>query len=551
MISTIFTFLSIIVFAQIPESAAIDSVFLEWNQPGSPGCSIGIIKDGELIYARGYGFANLEYNIPNSPKSVFRIGSTSKQFTSACIVLLAEQSKLKFDDRLSTFFPEFSDYADDITVLQLLNHSSGVRDYLTISYLAGLGDDDFYTDEDVMKWLISQKENNFAPNEEYLYSNSGYWLLGQIVEKASGQNMADFAKRYLFEPLGMKNTHFHNDHNQIVTNRASGYQPTENGYQISMTTLDMIGDGGIFTTVEDLKIWDDNYYNSTVLSDDFWNTMTVPLVLNNGSTENYAKGIVNNKYKGLNTVSHGGAFVGFRANIIRFPDQKTSIIVLANRSDANPTSKAYQLADIILKDNFQIVKQTSSGSSNSKDKVIKLTSKQLDKFCASYWNSKSNYSRKIYIKDDTLRYFRSENSESSLVAVGKSSFKMLGVTANLLVSFSNNDDEQQIMSVTIDDEDPILSVAYEPASYSKEELKMFSGSYYSDELDVSYDLKMDSAGLMLYVNGKQVSKLKSIRNNLLSNDDYGLFQFSESVEGSVKEFKLMAGRVKNLRFVRE
>jgi CubicO group peptidase (beta-lactamase class C family) len=548
--SAIFTLLSIVVFGQIPESAAIDSVFMEWNQANSPGCAIGIVKDGKLIYGKGYGMANLEYNIPNSTESVFRIASTSKQFTAACIVMLEEQGKLKFDDKLSDFFPEFPDYANTITVLQLLNHSSGIRDYLMISYLAGLGDNDYYTDEDVMKWLINQKDNNFPPNEEYLYSNSGYWLLGQIVHKVSGLKMNEYAKKNLFDPLGMTHTHFHNDHNHIVPNRASGYQPTDDGYKISMTTLDMIGDGGIYTTVEDMKIWDDNYYESTVLSADFWQTMTAPLVLNNGSKEDYAKGIGNGEYKGLKTLAHGGAFVGYRAQMIRFPNQKTSFIVLANRGDANPTAMAHQVADIILKDSFPITKMNASTSSKTKDKVIKLSSNQLEKFSGSYWNNNSNYSRKIYLKNDTLRYFRSENSESSLVPVGKSKFKMLGVTANLTVSFSRNDAEQQVMSVTIDGGNPILSVAYDPVSYTAEELKTFAGKYFSDELDVTYTLKMDGAKLILYVNGEQISPVESIRTNLLSNDDYGLFQFTSSADGSVNAFKLMAGRVKNLRFVR-
>ncbi|MGB1033207.1 MAG: serine hydrolase domain-containing protein, partial [Flavobacteriales bacterium] len=218
-------------YGQFEESEAIDAIFEEWNKTDAPGCGLGIIKDGKMIYGRGYGMANLEYDIPNSNNSVFRIGSTSKQFTAACIVLLAEKGKLNLDDKLNTFFPEFPEYAKKISVRHLLNHTSGVRDYLTISYLKGYTDDEYYTDEDLMKWLVNQDDLNFEPGEEFLYSNSGYWLLGQIVEKVSEKNMADYAKDELFTPLGMNNTHFHNNHNEIVKNRASGYTPTgENSY---------------------------------------------------------------------------------------------------------------------------------------------------------------------------------------------------------------------------------------------------------------------------------------------------------------------------------
>ena len=540
--------LSQFIQAQELDKVSIDNVFKEWDSPDTPGCALGIIQNGELVYGRGYGMANLEYDIPINTKSVFRIGSTSKQFTAACIVLLEEQGKLKFDDKLSKFFPAFPDYADDITVLHLLNHSSGIRDYLAIAYLAGLGSDDFYTDEDVMNWLVNQQENNFAPNEEFLYSNSGYWLLGQIVKKVSGQNMAEFAKKEIFEPLGMVNTHFHNDHTMVVPNRASGYRPGAGGYKISMTTLDMIGDGGIFSTIEDLKIWDDHYYNSDVLSKEFWNTMSVPLTLNDGSKEDYGKGIFNGEYKGLTTLSHGGAFVGFRAEMIRFPSEETTIIVLANRADANPTGKAYQVADIILKEKLKAQEQGESKAMDEGPKAIKLPKKQLEKFCSSYWNSSGNYSRKIYLKGDTLRYARSERNESSLVPIGKSEFKMLGVNVDLRVHFSENKDGIKTMTVIIDGGDPIEAMAYEPVTYSEDEFKKFAGSYYSDELNVRYDLKMVDAELVLFVNDEKISSMSSIKANLLSNDRYGLFDFSD---GDITTFKLMAGRVKNLQFVRK
>lgn len=289
--------------SQIPQAAAIDSIFKAYTAPETPGASIGIIQDGRLIYAKGYGLANMEYDIPNSSKSVFRIASTSKQFTAACIVLLSQQGKLSLDDTLDSFFPEFPDYAKTITIRHLLNHTSGIRDYLALAFLSGLGDNDFYTDETLMKWLINQEDLNFKPGEEFIYSNSGYWLLGQIVNKVSGKNMADYAQDEIFKPLGMNDTHFHNDHTAIVKNRASGYYPKqEGGYQISMTTLDMIGDGGIFSTIEDLKKWDDAFYKSDVLDQEFWTLMTTQGKLNNGEAIDYAAGLFIDEHNGLKEI---------------------------------------------------------------------------------------------------------------------------------------------------------------------------------------------------------------------------------------------------------
>ena len=197
-----FCITSILSSGQIKEPQAIDQIFAEWDNSSTPGCALGIIQDGQLIYAKGYGLANMEYDISNSASTVFRIASTSKQFTAACIILLVEQGKLSLKSTLKELFPSFPDYAKNITIKHLLNHTSGIRDYLMISYLKGLEDDDFYTDDDVMKWLVNQQDLNFKPGDEFLYSNSGYWLLGQIVNKVAGMNMADFAEQEIFKTAG-------------------------------------------------------------------------------------------------------------------------------------------------------------------------------------------------------------------------------------------------------------------------------------------------------------------------------------------------------------
>ncbi|MGB0424441.1 MAG: serine hydrolase domain-containing protein, partial [Flavobacteriales bacterium] len=521
-------------YGQFEESEAIDAIFEEWNKTDAPGCGLGIIKDGKMIYGRGYGMANLEYDIPNSNNSVFRIGSTSKQFTAACIVLLAEKGKLNLDDKLNTFFPEFPEYAKKISVRHLLNHTSGVRDYLTISYLKGYTDDEYYTDEDLMKWLVNQDDLNFEPGEEFLYSNSGYWLLGQIVEKVSGKNMADYAKGELFTPLGMNNTHFHNNHNEIVKNRASGYTPTgENSYQISMTTLDMIGDGGIFTSVNDIKKWEDSFYDTSVLSKNFWGMMTQQGVLNNGEVIEYASGLDISEYKGLKTISHGGAFVGFRAEILRFPEHKMSIAIFANRADANPTRMAYGVADILLEKHFDnSLESNPSIDENKKVKYIKLSSKKLEKFTGQFWNNADSYSRKIYVRNDTLRYFRNETNESALLPISKNEFRMQDVgNADVLVKFEG--EENLTMIIDINQEETISFEEYESVQYTVKELSAFAGDYYSKELDVQYSLKMEEDFLVLYVDKQQVSPMESIMEDHFVNSNFGDFQFTRDANGKL------------------
>lgn len=537
---------SICLFGQIKQSKAIDSVFTEWNKPDVPGCALGIIKDNELIYAKGYGLANMEYNIPNSASSVFRIGSTSKQFTAACIVLLAEKNKLSLNDNLKSLFPDFPEYAEKITIRNLLNHTSGIRDYLQISYLKGLGDDDFYLDENIMKWLINQSDLNFAPGEEYLYSNSGYWLLGQIVKKVTGINMAEFAKKEIFEPLGMNNTHFHNDHTKIVKNRASGYVPDSNdNYKISMTTLDMIGDGGIFTTINDIKKWDDAYYESNVLSRDFWSMMTQQGILNNGEAIDYASGLMISKYKGLKTVRHGGAFVGFRAELLRFPEQKLSIAIFANRGDANPSRMANQVADILLKD--KLIEEFANKDKNAEIDIPKEEF-QLNQLVGDYEIQPGVVAR-LSIKNDSLNVLQTWNKSTyNIVKVSANRFAIPG-NENLRFTFSNlKDGFTQTLSVLQGGKETIAARKKE-IDTSGINLKNYAGSYYSKELDVNYNFEIKNEILIVRIENIQSNIECTISDLDQFSTELGLIRFQRK-GGHISGFELDSGRVKNLKFVK-
>jgi CubicO group peptidase (beta-lactamase class C family) len=538
-----FCLYSLFSFAQIKESQAIDSIFSEWNKPNTPGCALGIIKNGELIYGKGYGLANMEYDIPNSASSVFRIGSTSKQFTAASIVLLAEQGKLRLDNTLKDYFPEFPDYANKITIRHLLNHTSGIRDYLQLAYLKGFGDDDFYVDDNIMAWLVNQTDLNFAPGEEFLYSNSGYWLLGQIVKKVSGTNMADFAQKEIFAPLQMNNTHFHNDHTQIVKNRASGYVPAEKDrYKISMTTLDMIGDGGIFTTINDIKKWDDAYYNSEVLSKAFWKMMTEQGVLNSGKIIDYASGLFISEYKGLKTVRHGGAFVGFRAELLRFPDQRLSIAIFANRGDANPSAMANQVADIMLKD--KLMEQMDK----PEEVEIKEVSKEefpLAQIVGAY-KIEAGLIAEISIKNDSLNVLQTWNQSSyNIVRKSGSTFQIPG-EEGLSFTFSNLKDGQLQTLTVLQGGRPTIASRKKEMDASEIKLMDYVGNYYSKELDVTYIFELEDGVLKSRIEHKETAEctLDDLDQFALAQ---GLARFQRT-NGLVSGFELDSGRVKNLKF---
>ena len=330
-----------------PDWDAVDEVFAAYDHTDTPGCALGVVQGGELVYARGYGMANLDYGIAITPQSVFRTGSLAKQFTAAAIAIAVRESALSLDDPVRKWIQTLPSYPSDPTIRHMVHHTSGLRDYLTLMSLKGLRGDDFYTDAEVREAVSRQRELNFTPGAEYLYSNSGYFLLGQVIREATGMSLREYAQEKIFGPLDMAHSHFHDDHNHIVHNRATGYAPQGDGYRISVTTLDMVGDGGVFTSIEDLVHWV-NALDYDGLDDGLTPMLETRGVLNTGETIPYAFGQSHGEHRGLRTVGHGGAFVGFRADITRFPDHGTSLMTICNRSDSSPGRLNRRVADVVL-----------------------------------------------------------------------------------------------------------------------------------------------------------------------------------------------------------
>ncbi|NVK51754.1 MAG: beta-lactamase family protein [Flavobacteriaceae bacterium] len=522
----------------------VNELFKKWNNSSSPGAAIGIIENGKLVYSKGYGLANLEHNIPNTPKTAFNIASNSKQFTAACIVLLSQRGKLDLNQTLSSFYPEFPEYAKAITIKNLLYHTSGLRDFSQITYLSGLRPDDYYNDEDILKWIGSQKELNFTPGEKHLYCNSGYWLLGQIVKKVSGMRLADFARKEIFSPLGMEHTLFLNNNTMLIKRRASGYSPSRSGnFRNIVSTLEHTGNGGVYTTIEDIKKWDDEFYNRTILNDTFWELMTTKGTLNNGEKIPYSGALFIKKYKGLKTIDHGGRAPGFKSNILRFPEQKFSVIVFTNVSNANAIPLSYQIADIFLKDAFKKPKKKVKSKGNLTS--IKLSTKTLKKYVGSYWNSTDKYSRKILLKNDTLRYARSPRNINSLLPIKKNEFKMLNTPPGLEIIVRFQKENSMIFI-----ENGVAVAAfktYVPATYNLKDLESFLGKYYSEEIDTNYELKIKRDRVFLFINGKETVPLRPVMEDLFSSP-LGIFKFKRNNKNQIKAFYVSTPRVQKLIF---
>jgi CubicO group peptidase (beta-lactamase class C family) len=547
LLTTILFFVLSISLAFGQLETKIDSLFAEYNN--SPGCAVGIYSKGEILLKKGYGIANLDYDIKITPETVFDIGSVSKQFTAACIVLLENQGKLSLDDDIRKYIPEMPKFDEGkITIRNLLHHTSGLRDYLTLMYMSGISFDDYFTEQMGLDILVRQKELNFVPGSEFLYSNSGYLALAILIRRVSGESIGTFAQKNIFDSLDMKNTFIYEDGAKVVKNRAIGYSKEGKEYQREHH-FDFVvgGDGQVYTTIEDFFKWSENFKSNKLGNDSFLNQMLTKGILSNGDTLDYALGLRHGVYKNHKTISHGGAWGAFRAHYLQFPDNDLAIAIMSNFGNVNTQQKAKQIADLILREsltNGEVENQDKKH--NTKQNFIHLETNQLENFAGSYWNETDSYARKIYVKNDTLRYFRGAGNESALAPISPNEFKMLGVNYDLRVQFSKSNEKRK-MSVIVDNNEPSISHEFTPHNYTVSGLKEFTGEYYSPELNTTYKAVLKKDKLTFTHARASDMIISATKSDLFSVNDV-IFKFERNANQQITGFRVSIERIKNLWF---
>jgi CubicO group peptidase (beta-lactamase class C family) len=392
----------------------VDKVFASFDRKDSPGCALGVYRDGKIAYARGYGMADLQAGVPITASTVFDIGSTSKQFTAASILLLAQRGALSLDDDVRRHIPELPQYQKPITIRHLLHHTSGLRDYIGLLTLAGANTEGHTTAKQALDAIVRQKALNFEPGSEYLYSNSGYFLLSQIVERVSRQSMRVFAEENIFRPLGMRSTHFHDDSKMPMPNRATGYAPAATGFRVNMSNWEQTGDGAVNTTIEDLLLWDRNFYEPSVGGPGLLKELLTQGTLNNATTLPYARGLMVGNFRGLNAVSHGGSWAGYRAELIRFPEHRFAVATLCNLASANPSARARAVAAIYLEDKLAPAPPASQPASPAPSSaqpalapaVEPPAGDQLRAYAGTYFSEELNTTFTLTVEDGVLQLRR-------------------------------------------------------------------------------------------------------------------------------------------------
>jgi CubicO group peptidase (beta-lactamase class C family) len=524
----------------------VDKAFERWDSLSSPGCALAVIKDARIVYERGYGMADLDHNIPIGPGTIFHVASISKQFTAAAIVLLAQEGKLSLDDEVRKYIPELPDFGDPITIRHLIHHTSGLRDQWELLELAGWRYSlDLITDDDVMAVISRQKGLNFKPGSKHLYCNTGYTLLAQIVKRVSGQSFREFTLSKLFRPLGMNNTHFRDDHAEIVKNQAYGYvrDRSKGGFRLSVTNFDTVGATSLLTTVEDLALWDQNFYEPRAGGKALIEQMLERGKLNEGKELDYAFGLTLGKYRGLATVDHAGADAGYRADLLRFPRQHFSVACLCNLGEINPSRLARQIADIYLAKELAPPEPAPKGPGGP---AISLSEEQLSGYAGLYWNREDEQTLRI-VKREKRLVVVSPRESYAIRPVAKNRFRALGPPAEMEFERSGEAGAMTLFFKTDGAPDARVFEAAQEFRPTPEQMSAYAGAYQSDEIEPVYRIVMEDGGLVLKRLKLRPDKLRPTVADYFRGS-IGSLHFVRNSEGQVSGFVLNAGRIRDFRF---
>ena len=479
-----------------PLSAGVDAIFARWDKPDSPGCVCAVIREGKLVHVRGYGMADMEHAESLSANSVFYIASTSKQFTAASIALLVLDGKLSLDDDIRQHVPEMPERSPPITVRHLVHHTSGLPDYFALLSFTGWTDADYFNNDMVVRLLASQRTLAFEPGARHAYSNSNYVLLAEIVKRVSGHSLRQFADERIFQPLGMKHTHFDDDYHQIVPHRVISYAPKPGGgWNQLLKEFDGYGDGNLLTTVEDLARWDENFTTGQVGGRPFLDLILTRGKLSTGKDLDYAFGLGHGKYRGLETVSHAGAFKGFRTQMIRFPQQKFTVIVLSNAAnfDGRDVNK---VADLYLESQFAEPRPAapSTGASAIKREPVKIDSKRFDDYAGNYELNRAPGFVISFTREGD-RYFAQATGQSRAEIFPSSENTFFYTIVDAQLTFHRESDGS-VRRMTLHQGGNQEATRVVSTTLPASELAAYTGSYTSYELDTTYRLELEKGQLV-------------------------------------------------------
>jgi CubicO group peptidase (beta-lactamase class C family) len=519
------------------QASQIDAIFNKYSNPSGPGCAVAIVKNGKVIFKKGYGKANLEYAIPITMESIFDVASVAKQFTGFAISNLIQQGKISPSDDIRKYLPDVPDFGHKITISDLVHHTSGLRDWPETLQAAGWRYEELCSFEDIMNMVKHQKELDFDPGAAYSYSNTGYNLLAAIVEKVTGQSFATWTDEHIFKKMAMTKSFFLNDYNKLIMNEAYPY--SEGGRSVFtklQNVLTAYGSSSLYTNLNDLSKWVINLQNGILKKDPVYTRMLETGLLNDGTKTNYGFGLEIGEDDGRKTVSHTGAWSGYRSIVKLYPKEKLAIIILSNgNNDHMNVEGINELSRFLLpshntKGLSPIVKKTPE---------LLLSLDLLNKYIGKYKWGPGEITFSIDRGQLQLQY--TGEDRYPLQALNDSTFML--VVAGLPVTFSKQvTGEQQTFTFRSKIGRQII-----PFIPNKDQLNDYCGIYYSSELFTQYTVDIQNGKLFIHHFRRGDFELSPDTDDTF-NSDIGTIRFVKSNKNKTDGFTLSGSKVKNVSF---
>lgn len=535
--------------AQEDPSTKIDRLFEDVNKPDSPGVSVAVIRDGQIVFSKGYGSANLEYAAPITPDTVFHVASVSKQFTAMALVLLEQDGKLKLDDDVHKHLPDLPDYGKTVTVRQLLQHTSGIRDQWQTLALAGWRLDDIITQNQILQMLFRQKQLNFTPGSEHLYSNGGYTLAAEVVRRVSGKSLRAFCEERIFKPLGMSRTHFHDDLKMIIKNRAVSYRPSGTGFENSPLNYENVGATSLFTTAEDLARWLDNFRDPKVAGRAGVERLQEQAVLADGKKISYALGVSVDEQRGLKRVSHGGGDAGFRSMVAWYPELNLGVVLVSNLGNLNVGQKAQQVAEAFAERQMKPVPAASTMAAKTVERVP-VDPQRLAEYVGVYRAPQFGFIE-VEFKEGKLLASPPGSPRQELVPIAGEAFFVQAM--NVEVRLGTEGDKKWISIRPL--QQPQLETRGERISKelgeSPRDFADYSGLYWSDELETQYRAVVEDGKLKLrHVRHGDID-LRPIGGDFFRGAWFmSEVRFTRDADGRITGLVAGGGRLRGIQFTR-
>jgi CubicO group peptidase (beta-lactamase class C family) len=506
----------------------IEKIFSKYKT-ANPGTQLAISRNGKIIFSKAWGMADLEHNVPLATESITEAGSVSKQFTAAAILLLEQQGRLSLEDDVRKHIPELPDYGYTISLRQMMQHKSGIKDWGAIVSIAGWPrSTKTYNNDDALYVIANQKTLNHKPGDEFLYSNSNYNLMAIIVQRVSGMSLAEFTRKYIFEPAGMKHTQWRDNFKRIVPNRAMAYSRSGTGYQTNMPNEYVYGNGGLLTTAEDLVTWCDHYLSGKFGIPSLLPKQIATNPFNNGLMHSYAAGLFTGEYRGWKYVSHDGATAGYRANLDAYPELGLAIAWLSNTSEFD--SDTLNVADAIT-DLF--VPNKAAPQDKGQFPIHKTDKNVLNGYTGWYRNNRTGGGVRLYVQNDKM--FATQGG--ALTAISDDVF-----------TFGNNRIVMRSKGLLFINgaRDSVYFTAVDSAKLDEKSLNEYAGEYYSEEAEARFFIVIKNGKLVMQQKPKSEFTLSPTYKDGFESPA-GIVYFDREKDKIVR-MKISVGRARNVEF---